>query len=76
MDTKYAVIWFEGPDSYTLVDRSGKYVLMSENQASKAPSISAILRTEAEVEDATEDVKYAISVELLENLFGCVVNDD
>jgi hypothetical protein len=71
MNTKYAVIWFEGHDNYTLVDKSGDFILMTEKEARKAPSISGILNTQSDVEEAQDDLKYAISTELLENLFGC-----
>ena len=60
MDTKYAVIWFEGSDNYTLVDRKGKLVKMSEKEAQAAPSIAGVLKTQADVEEASDDLKYEI----------------
>lgn len=71
MDTKYAVIWFEGADNYTLVDRKGRLVKMSEKDAASAPSISGLLKTQAQVEEAQDGPKYAITLDLLETLFGC-----
>lgn len=68
--TKYTVIWFEGADNYTLVDRKGRLIKMTEKEATEAPSIAGILRTQSDVEDAQDDLKYAISLELLEDLFG------
>lgn len=74
MDTKYAVIWFEGTDNYTLVDRKGRLVKMSEKEAHAAPSILALLKTQTDVEEAQDGPKYAIQLELLETLFGCDVD--
>jgi len=74
MDTKFAVIWFEGTDNYTLVDRKGRLVKMSEKEAIAAPSITGLLRTQADVEEAQDELRYAISLELLETLFGCDVD--
>lgn len=71
MDTKYAVIWFEGTDNFTLVDRKGRLVKMVEKDAHAAPSISGLLKTQADVERAQDGPKYAITLELLESLFGC-----
>jgi hypothetical protein len=74
METRYAIIWFEGQDKYTLVDRHGSIVTRTEKEITHAPSIVSILRTQSDVEDAQDDLKYAISTELLENLFGCDVD--
>lgn len=74
MDTKtkvYALIWFEGENYYTLVDRNNKTVLLSEAEAEY--DTSGILRTEDDVENAQDDIRYAIDVTLLEDLFGWVV---
>ena len=74
MDTKYAIIWFEGHDKYTLVDRHGSLVTRTEKEVHQAPSIVGILRTQSDVEEAQDDLKYAISTDLLESLFGCDID--
>lgn len=74
MDTKFAVIWFEGADIFTLVDRKGKLVKLSEREAKAAPSITGVLKSQSDVELAVDDLKYAIYLDLLEDLFGCDVD--
>lgn len=74
MDTKtraYALIWFEGENYYTLVDQFNKTVLISEAEAYY--DTTGILKTEDDVENAADDVRYAISTDLLEDLFGWTV---
>jgi len=69
MSTKnYALIWFEGEDTYTLVDRADKTVLLTEAEALN--DAVSFLRSEKDLDNAIDDVRYAISVELLEDLFG------
>lgn len=72
MDT-YAVIWFEGPDTFTLVDRKGRLVKMTAKEVSNSETIVSTLKTQADVEEALDGLKYAITLDLLENLFGCDV---
>lgn len=68
MEEKYALIWFEGDEYYTLVDRHNKTVLIAAAEAKE--STAGILRTEDDVENALDDLRYAIPANLLQELFG------
>lgn len=74
MNTKYIIIWFEGTDNYTLVDHSGHFKLLTRTEVARTPELYGILMTQEEVDDAQEDVKYAISTELFSEVFGVDVD--
>lgn len=74
--TQYAMIQFYDSNAYTKVDRSGKLILLSEEQAKAAPSIGSkrLLRTEGDIDDAENDVWYAIETNLLEAIYGITID--
>lgn len=67
-DREYAIVWFEGEDIYTLVDTNDKTVLLTESEA--LSEAAQILRKTSDVEDAEEDLRYAIPAHMLNELFG------
>lgn len=69
---KYAIIWFEGDSPYTMVDKKGKTVLLSKEAAMQ--QASGLLHTQDDVDEAEDDLKYAITTTLLEDLFGWDTN--
>lgn len=69
---KYAIIWFEGDSPYTMVDKKGKTVLLSKEAAMQ--QASGLLHTQDDVDEAEDDLKYAITATLLEDLFGWDTN--
>lgn len=71
-NTKYAIIWFEGDSPYTMVDKKGKTVTLSKEAALEQSS--GLLHTQDDVDEAEDDLKYAITTTLLEDLFGWDVN--
>lgn len=66
---RYAIIWFEDNDNFTLFNRKGLVVLTKE-QVLSSDDIAGILESEADVDDAQDDLRYAISLELLDELYG------
>lgn len=72
MDTlaNYAIVWFEGDDIFTLVDNDDKTIRLTEEHAKEESY--ATLRNEKDIEDAQDDLRYAIHVDLLESTFGWV----
>lgn len=72
MDTQadYAIVWFEGDDIFTLVDNEDKTIRLTETHA-QTESFDT-LKSAKQVEDAQDDLRYAIHVDLLESLFGWV----
>lgn len=69
----YAVVWFEGDSVYTLVNSANEPILMSKQQVAQEPSIHGIIDSEDQVETASDDLRYAIRTQLLEDLYGYVV---
>lgn len=65
---KYAIIWFEGEAPYTMVDKKGKTVVLTKDAALE--QASGLLHTQDDVDEAEDDLKYAITTTLLEDLFG------
>ena len=79
---KYAMIQFYESNAYTKVDRAGKIVTLTEEEALSAPSIGKnqkktkkLLITESDIDDAENDVWYAIETNLLEAIYGITVDD-
>lgn len=66
---EYAIIWFEDNDNFTLFNRKG-LVTLTREQALSSEDIAGILETEADVDDAQDDLRYAISLQLLDILYG------
>lgn len=66
--TEYAVIWFEGEETYTLVNSSNQTVILSRAEAYQ--DTAGVINTEDDLENAEDDLRYAISTDLLEDLFG------
>jgi len=64
----YALIWFEGDTPYLLADHKGKTVLFSEQDA--LSHATSALKTQDDVDNAEDDLRYAIATELLEELYG------
>lgn len=71
-NSKYAIIWFEGDSPYTMVDKKGKTVILGKEAALQ--QASGLLHTQDDVDAAEDDLKYAITTTLLEDLFGWDVN--
>lgn len=65
---KYALIWFEGDSPYTLVDKQGKTVLLTKEAALNQSS--GLLHSQDDVDAAEDDLRYAITTELLDELYG------
>lgn len=70
----FVPVWFSDGDVYTFSDQHGHPILYTEMEARQQPSISGILRTESDVENADDDIRYAIDATLLEELFGYDIN--
>lgn len=68
MAEKYALVWFEGDDPFTLVDHKGTTVLLDKEDALRQSS--GILLTQDDVDNAEDDLRYAITTDLLEDLYG------
>lgn len=68
MDTFYAIIWFEDGSTFYMVDSSDNPVLLSKQEVlyDEIP----ILRTRDDINDAEDDIRYAIPEDLLEEIFG------
>lgn len=64
----YAIIWFEGETAFTLVDSQNKTVVQPRDAVQR--DTAGVIDTEQQLEDAEDDLRYAISVDLLENFFG------
>lgn len=71
---RYAIIWFEGDNTFRLVDRQSKTITLSYEEASQ--DSAGIIDTEESLERAEDDLRYAISTELLEDLYGWSVDDE
>lgn len=69
-DVDYAIIWFEGDETYTLVDKNSKTLVFSYQQVLQ--DSAGVLLTEDDIEGVEDDLRYAISVELLEDYLGWV----
>lgn len=65
---KYALIWFEGDNPYTLVDKQGKTVLLTKDAALNQSS--GLLHSQDDVDAAEDDLRYAITTDLLDELYG------
>lgn len=74
MSNIYVPIWFSEGDVYTFSDKDGNTIQYTEVEASRQPAISSLLKTESDVERADDDVRYAISASLLEELYGYVIS--
>ena len=55
---KYALIWFEGDSPFTLVNKEGKTVLLTKDEALQQSS--GLLTTQDDVDAAEDDLRYAI----------------
>lgn len=66
---QYAIIWFEDDDNYTLVNRNG-LVTLTEDEVHSSEEIAGILETQEDVDVAQDDARYAIRLDLLDELFG------
>lgn len=69
----FVPVWFSDGDVFTFTDKHGHTLSYTEIDARRQPAISAILRTEDDVERAEDDVRYAIDATLLEELFGYAI---
>lgn len=68
VSNEYAIIWFEGDIAYTLVDARNQTVIQSRDAVAR--DTAGIIDTEEQLEAAEDDLRYAISTELLSNFFG------
>ena len=71
---RYAIIWFEGESTYRLVDKHSRTITLSYDEA--AQDAAGIIDTEDALERAEDDLRYAISTELLEDLYGWSGDDE
>lgn len=69
---EYAIIWFEGDDAFTLVNSQNQTVVQTRAEVSR--DTAGVIDTEDQLDKAEDDLRYAISLTLLEDLFGWVVN--
>lgn len=65
---EYALIWFEGEDPFTMVNKEGKTVLLSKEEALR--QVSSLLENQDDVDKAEDDLRYGIASHLLEELYG------
>lgn len=66
---QFIVVWFKGDDEIYAVTDSEGTVLKREYAALKG-DVHGVLSTEEEIEDAADDVRYAVPVELAREVFG------
>lgn len=72
LEAKYAIVWFENDEPYTLVDSdTDKPILLTAGEA-QTEAASRILTLE-QAEDMQEGFRYAVHTSLLDELFGYVV---
>lgn len=72
--TRYAIIWFEGESTFRLVDNQSRTITLSYDEAMQ--DSAGIIDTEDALERAEDDLRYAISTDLLEDLYGWSSDDE
>lgn len=71
---RYAIIWFEGESTFRLVDKNSRTITLSYAEA--AQDSAGLIETEEALERAEDDLRYAISTDLLEDLYGWSSDDE
>lgn len=67
---EYAIIWYEDDTIFRLVDTKGNLRVFTRQQAEEEASVSGFLETEDDINKAEDDLRYAISLQLLEDTYG------
>lgn len=69
-DNVYAIIWYEDDTIYRLVNTGGELKTFTRQQAETEASVAGFLNTEEDINSAEDDLRYAISLQLLEETYG------
>lgn len=66
----YAIIWFEDESIYRLVDHQGHLKVFDIQQIDQENTVSEFIKTQDDIDNAEDSVRYAITIDLLEDTYG------